>query len=179
MRKVYKILVTGPFDSGKTTFISAISDIEVVSTERGTRVGKRNCDTTVAMDFGRIALKGGYVLHLYGTPGLERFEFMLEILSEGMLGYVVLVDGTRPSAFEQGLYLIESFKKRLDVPLVVGLTRPDRRNCMGVSEAEKRLGRGDLDVIACDARNIVDVKTVLVALLDKVKQQEEAVEGVG
>ena len=174
MKKVYKILVTGPFNSGKTTFISAISDIEVVSTERGTRAGKKRCDTTVAMDFGRIALKGDNVLHLYGTPGLERFDFMLEILLEGVLGCVILVDGTRPSTFGQGLSLVESFERRLDVPCVIGLTRPDRRNCRKINEVERKLGRKDLDVIACDARCIKDVKAVLVFLRDRVKEQEEA-----
>lgn len=179
MRKAHKILVTGPFNSGKTTFISTISDIEVVSTERGTRVGKRRCNTTVAMDFGRITLKGSDVLHLYGTPGLERFDFMFEILSEGVLGCVVLIDVTRPSTFGQGLSLVESFGSRLGVPCIVGLTRVDRKNRGKIIEVERKLGRKDLNVIACDARSIIDVKTVLVALLDKVKEQGEAVQRAG
>ena len=176
-----KIVVTGPFSSGKTELIQSVSEIDVVSTERkiSQEAERIKSQTTVAMDFGRITLKGVDVLYLYGTPGLERFGFMLEILSEGVLGYVVLIDGTKPSTFEQGLSLIESFERRLDAPLVVGLTRVDRKNCRKISELESKLGRKDLDVIACDARNVIDVKTVLIALLDKVKEQEEAVQGVG
>ena len=66
-----KIVVTGPFNSGKTEFISSISEIEVVSTERritdGSRAVKK--ETTVAMDFGRITVDDGLILHLFGTPG--------------------------------------------------------------------------------------------------------------
>ena len=42
------------------------------------------------MDFGRITIDRDLVLYLFGTPGQERFDFMWEILGEGMLGYVVL-----------------------------------------------------------------------------------------
>ena len=105
MGSTYKILVTGPFNSGKTTFIRSISDIEVVSTERDTGVGKKRCRTTVAMDFGRITLRGGNVMYLYGTPGLKRFDFMWEVLSEAVLGYIVLIDGTRPSTHENARFI--------------------------------------------------------------------------
>ena len=33
---------------------------------------------------------GLLVLYLFGTPGQKRFDFMWEILSEGMLGFIVL-----------------------------------------------------------------------------------------
>ncbi|MBN1288937.1 MAG: ATP/GTP-binding protein [Actinobacteria bacterium] len=178
MDRIYKILVAGPFNSGKTTFISSISDIDVVSTERDTGVGKKKCGTTVAMDFGRIALKGGNVMHLYGTPGLKRFDFMWEVLSGGILGYVLLIDGTRPSTHEKARSVLESFEGKLEVPVVVGITRSDRRNCMGPAKAREKLGRSDLEIIPCDARRVQDVKAVLVALLDKVKEQEGTVRRV-
>ena len=42
------------------------------------------------MDFGRITIDHDLVLYLFGTPGQDRFDFMWEILGEGMLGYVLL-----------------------------------------------------------------------------------------
>ena len=47
------------------------------------------------MDFGRITIDRDLVLYLFGTPGQERFDFMWEILGEGMLGYVLLLDASR------------------------------------------------------------------------------------
>ncbi len=80
-----KIVVTGPFASGKTQFIQTISEIDVVATERkisGESERIKNA-TTVAMDFGRITIDEDLILYLFGTPGQRRFNFMWEILSEG------------------------------------------------------------------------------------------------
>ena len=53
-----KMVITGPFSSGKTEFIGTISEIDVVSTERKiTSAAELVKDTTtVAMDFGRITV---------------------------------------------------------------------------------------------------------------------------
>jgi signal recognition particle receptor subunit beta len=81
-----KIVVTGPFNSGKTEFIKTVSEIDVVSTERKITAEQEKIkeSTTVAMDFGRITVDDDLVLYLFGTPGQKRFDFMWEILSEGM-----------------------------------------------------------------------------------------------
>ncbi len=68
--------------------------------------------TTVAMDFGRIGIDSDLVLYLFGTPGQDRFEFMWEVLGEGMLGYVLMLDATardrwrkrRPSSPRSGAW---------------------------------------------------------------------------
>src|SRR5258708_39068489 len=90
---VYKVIVTGPFNSGKTTFISTISDIDVVTTEKKITTEDRGIknETTVAMDYGRVEIDGT-VLHLRGTPGQTRFNFMWEILAPEMKDFIVLVD---------------------------------------------------------------------------------------
>jgi len=77
------------------------------------------------MDFGRITLRDGDVLHLYGTPGQERFDFMWEILSEGMLGYVVLIDGTDQSSLDDGARMIAAFENMSQAPFVIAITRAD------------------------------------------------------
>ena len=86
-----KIVVTGPFNAGKTQFIQSVSEIDVVSTERKISTTERRVKamTTVAMDFGRITVDDDLVLFPFGTPGQKRFDFMWEILSEGMLGFIV------------------------------------------------------------------------------------------
>jgi len=100
-----KIIVTGPFAAGKTQFIKTISEIDVVETEK-VITSKDEKDvkdfTTVAMDFGRITIDKDLVLYLFGTPGQSRFEFMWDILSEGALGVVVLVDSTKGESIIEG-----------------------------------------------------------------------------
>src|ERR671939_1087588 len=118
-----KIVVTGPFAAGKTTLIRTISEITVLSTEKGItdETRSRKTDTTVAMDFGRITIDRDLVLYLFGTPGQDRFDFMWEILGEGMLGYVLLVDANRPDSLNEAIGILAAFRKMAKVPFIVGL----------------------------------------------------------
>jgi small GTP-binding protein len=163
-----KIVVTGPFAAGKTTLIRTISEITVLSTEKGISDDTRSTktDTTVAMDFGRITIDRDLVLYLFGTPGQDRFDFMWEILGEGMLGYVVLVDASRPESLDEAAGIVRAFGKMAHVPFVVGLNRAD-----GLDEDEERRVRDtlaldpDIPVVPCDATDRESVKSVLLALL--------------
>src|SRR4051812_26010101 len=163
-----KIVVTGPFAAGKTTLIRTISEITVLSTEKGItdETRSRKTDTTVAMDFGRITIDRELVLYLFGTPGQDRFDFMWEILGEGMLGYVLLVDAQRPDSVQEAAGILQAFRKMARVPFVVGLNRAD-----GIDEEEERRVRDALDlepdvpVVPCDATDRESVKAVLLALL--------------
>src|SRR5512137_1383721 len=113
-----KMVITGPFSAGKTEFIRTISEIDVVSTERkiSSETERIKEDTTVAMDFGRITVDEDLVLYLFGTPGQRRFDFMWEILSEGMLGFVVMVDSTRPETFREARSILEVFRSYAATP---------------------------------------------------------------
>ena len=80
-----KFVFTGCVGAGKTTAISVISEVPVISTEAKpteTAVIKRKVATTVAMDYGEISLADQTKVYLYGTPGQRRFDFMCHILTE-------------------------------------------------------------------------------------------------
>src|SRR6266540_4347743 len=136
------MVISGAVNAGKTEFIKAISEIEVVSTERratdDTKLIKK--ETTVAMDFGRIAIADDLVLHLFGTPGQKRFDFMWEILSEGMLGLVILVDSTRPETFRETNRIIDFFVSYRDTPYVVAANKQDKPNAWAPDELRLALG---------------------------------------
>jgi uncharacterized protein len=163
-----KIVVTGPFSAGKTTLIRTISEITVLSTEKGItdETRSRKTDTTVAMDFGRITIDRDLVLYLFGTPGQDRFDFMWEILGEGMLGYVLLVDASRQDSLDEAVGILEAFRRMARVPFVVGLNRSE-----GLDEGDEAKVRSVLDldpdvpVVPCDATDRESVKSVLLALL--------------
>jgi len=167
-----KIVVTGPFAAGKTTLIRTISEITVLSTEKditdGTR--SRKAETTVAMDFGRITIDRDLVLYLFGTPGQDRFEFMWEILGEGMLGYVVLVDGAREDSLEEAVGILAAFRTMAArVPFVVAVNRTQGLDPEGEERIRTALALDErVAVVPCDATDRESVKAVLLALLHTV-----------
>jgi len=177
-----KIVVTGPFAAGKTTFIRTISEITVLSTEKevtdSTR--SRKAETTVAMDFGRITIDRDLVLYLFGTPGQERFDFMWEILGEGMLGYVLLVDSSREDSLQESLGILTAFRTMAKVPYVVALNRADGLDPAGEERVRLALSLGeDIPVVPCDATDRESVKAVLLALLHSVVDSLEQPAAVG
>jgi uncharacterized protein len=171
-----KIVVTGPFAAGKTTLIRTISEITVLSTERGITddTRSRKAETTVAMDFGRITIDRDLVLYLFGTPGQERFDFMWEILGEGMLGYVLLVDASRPESFPEALNILGAFRRMARVPFVVALNRTDGLDTRTENDLRDALDLADsVPIVPCDATDKESVKTVLLALLYSVLDEIE------
>jgi uncharacterized protein len=171
--RTVKIVVTGPFDAGKTTYIRTISEITVLSTEKDVSdhdVHGRG-RTTVAMDFGRITVGSDIALYLFGTPGQDRFEFMWDILAEGMLGFVLLVDADREESIAEARHINEHFRALADVPSIVVINKiegHDEDTMIDKVRAELSLDV-DIPVLVADAREREDVKRSLVTFLRTVQ----------
>lgn len=166
-----KVVVTGPFNAGKTTFIKSVSEITVLSTERQiSDVSNEGAgETTVAMDFGRITISDDVVLYLFGTPGQERFSFMWETLSEGMLGFVLLVDSTSDESIADAASMIKFFKEMSDVPFVVAANKVAEDDLEGLRQVRAALDIEDsVPLLPVDARERDSVKAVLLGLLYRI-----------
>ncbi len=175
-----KIIITGPFSSGKTEFIQTVSEIDVVSTERkitseSERIKSR---TTVAMDFGRITVDDELVLYLFGTPGQKRFDFMWEILSEGMLGFVVLIDSVRPETFREARTILDTFRAYAPTPYVVAANKQDLEDAWDVDDLRIAL-RVDpkIKLLPCTATDRESVRNVLLELLYSILEEMDSQPG--
>lgn len=170
----YKIVVTGPFNSGKTVFIKTISDIPVVSTEKRITTEDKGIksETTVAMDYGRTQLDGD-TLYLYGTPGQTRFDFMWEILSSEMNGFIVLVDSTDTPSFPDAAELISLFSSFVDVPHLVVANKTDLEGAARLSEVRRGTKAGsDVTVMPCVATQKSSVRQVLLQMMQLLKKEK-------
>jgi signal recognition particle receptor subunit beta len=121
--KEIKLVFTGSMGAGKTTAISAISEIPVINTDVRTigEDAERKKTTTAAMDYGELTLDDGNKLRLYGTPGQERFQYMWPILIKGALGLIILVDDSNSQSLKDLELFINYFRDHINkIPTVVG-----------------------------------------------------------
>lgn len=163
-----KLVVAGALASGKSEFIKTISETDVVSTERKStdEASLLKKETTVALDFGRIVVGNDLVLHLFGTPGQKRFDFMWEMLSQGMLGLVVLVDSTRPDTFRETSRIIEFFAATRKTPCIVACNKQDLPDAWAPEDIRHSLRLDDaVKIVPCVALDPRQVRNVLLELL--------------
>ncbi len=160
-----KVVVTGPFNVGKTEFVRTVSDIPIVSTEQRITDDLRFTkeETTVAMDYGQVKL-GDDRFHLYGTPGQARFDFMWDILSKEMDAFVVLVDSCDRDTLLAAKGLLRTFHRlcrRRHIPYLVVANKQDKEGAWPVEKVRKSLGLKDIPVLPCVAKDKSSVRHVL------------------
>ena len=127
---VVKLLVTGPFNAGKTTLIGSISQTPVVDTDVATTGDEAatKARTTVAMDFGTYTAtddEGRVDLLMFGTPGQPRFSFMTDVMKGDVDAVISVVDGSDDESHPLAGRAMRALLADLHTPLVVAVNRCD------------------------------------------------------
>lgn len=153
-----KIVVTGPFHSGKSTFIHTLSD---------TAVSVNRLGTTVALDHGHVTIDG-LTADVFGTPGQERFDPVLKIIAGQALGVIVVVDATRPDTFERAKEMMAHTWKQ-GLPIVVAANKQDMPRALPADEVKRRLAPpSHVKVVGCDATDKAASVRVLRELIHQI-----------
>ncbi len=162
--KTYKIVVTGPFNAGKTEFVRNASDIDIVTTERritDTHAIGEKTQTTVAMDYGQARV-GDVLVHLYGTPGQARFDFMWEILAVETDLFILMLDSEDRGSLMDGLQIIRQLRKGARTPYLVVANKQDGRTALSPEEMGRLLKLPEsVPVLPCVAYDKASVREVL------------------
>jgi len=152
-----KILVTGPYNAGKTTVVHSLST-RAVSVQR--------MGTTVALDFGHVDHKG-FSLDLFGTIGQPRFDPILDQLGGEALGVMLVVDSTKPEELPRAMEMMRKARVH-GLPYVVLANKQDLSGAVSSEELRKKMHVPDeipiIEIIATEKKNVTKA---LDALLEK------------
>ncbi len=126
-----KIVFVGNVGSGKTTAVSTISEAPIVGSEaKATEQDAlhRKLTTTVGLEYGVTHIENTK-LHIYGTPGQRRFDFMASIACKGAAGMVVLIDNGHKEPLTELDYFLQFHSDFLkNNPSIIGVTHYDDNN---------------------------------------------------
>jgi uncharacterized protein len=169
--EIMRLVVTGTVGAGKSTFIRSVSEIEVVDTDRiatdETALLKQK--TTVAFDFGRLQFGSAMALHLYGTPGQTRFDFMWDILIRKAHAYILLVAANRPREFRDARRIVNFMKQRSQIPMMIGLTHTDCEGAWDEENVAIALGylhsAGRPPIVIVNPNDSASVATAIISLV--------------
>ena len=170
--EIMNLVVTGTVGAGKTTFIRSVSEIEVVDTDRKATddVANLKQNTTVSMDFGTLQFGDEMALHIYGTPGQTRFDFMWEILIERAHAYVLLIAAHRPSEFHHARRIMNFMNRQAQIPMIIGLTHSDCEGAWSTEDIALALGYQEITqqppIVLVDANDGESVAMSLVTLVE-------------
>ncbi|MCK4937932.1 MAG: GTP-binding protein [Methanosarcinales archaeon] len=156
-----KLLVTGPYNAGKTTFVHAIAE-KAVSVERQ---AFELFPTTVGLDIGHVDYKG-FSADIFGTPGQERFDLLLEPLARESIGTFIVIDSTKPGTFTRAKEMINMCRAEA-IPKVIVANKYDLPNALTPDKIKKRMALWeDVPIIPVCALNNKGVHQALDALFD-------------
>jgi len=153
-----KILVTGPFDAGKSTFVHALST-RAISVDR--------LGTTIAMDHGHVDYKG-FSADIFGTPGQERFDPIIKLLSGESMGVFLVVDSTNPSDFVRAKHMLD-ITKSYGLPYVIIANKQDLPRALRPEEIREQFHLPeDVPVVAVVAKDKKGVYEAFEVLIDRI-----------
>jgi len=173
--KTLKIIVVGPYQAGKSTFIKTAKGIGAVD---GANNAYNDSDvkqlSTVATDFEKILIDQDMMLYLFGMAGQQRFDFMWDLIEDNAHGFIILFDNTRPETFVETRKMIDLVCAKTHAPYIVTGTSNDADLAWQPDDLRKALNLSQqLKLLNCSVEDITSVKKVILELLYEILNKYE------
>ncbi|MBU2560331.1 GTP-binding protein, partial [archaeon] len=153
-----KILVTGPYNAGKSAVVHALST-------KGAAVDRLG--TTVALDQGNIDHKD-FSVDILGTPGQERFDPLLKMLGEEAMGLFLVVDSTKPEELHRAKTMLEVTLAH-GLPFIVLANKQDLPDALSPEEIRERMKIGKevkiLPTVATQEKGVIEAFETLIDMV--------------
>ena len=159
-RKGRKIVVTGPYAAGKSTFVRALCKDSVSIDSDG---------TTVVMDYGQRRYQEVDVA-LFGTPGQSRFNYMIEAIAKGGDGFILIIDSSFPESWPYATAILNEVAKVGKRPCVIAANKQDLPNAWSPEEVKEKRGV-KYPVNGTIAITGENVETALEMLIESIERQ--------
>ena len=149
-----KLLILGSNTCGKTEFIRQFN--------QGSVSGVRS---NQELDFTTIELAANFSLQVFGIALEERLSEIIDKISEGLVGYIFLIDAKREDEIEYTNYVINNLISVHDVPWTIAVT-----NLEGTGKKIPPKLMAGLDLtngkspLTCDVSNKDDVRKVVLSI---------------
>ncbi len=151
-----KILVTGPYNAGKSTAVRTMSESSVSVDRLG---------TTVSLDHGSVK-KRGIKTDVFGTPGQERFDWAMDFLGKSIFGSFLVVDSRNPR-YDRLKDMHDSLEDK-DVPTIVLANFQNKEEALPPETIEEELG---IETIGVDALHGENMDEAIDKLFNKILSQ--------
>ncbi|MDY6770878.1 MAG: GTP-binding protein [Candidatus Nanohaloarchaea archaeon] len=150
---VPKILVTGPYNAGKSTTVKNMSETSVSVDRLG---------TTVALDHGKVERKG-LKADIFGTPGQKRFDWALNFLGRSIFGCFLIVDSRNPD-YERAHEMHRELKAK-GIPTIVLANFQNKEDAIPPETIEEEMG---IETVGVDALHGEGLDESLDELFEKI-----------
>jgi len=152
-----RILVTGPFNAGKSTVVKAVSEKSISIDRMG---------TTVAFDYGNVNITG-IEAEIFGTPGQERFEFIFKIFAREVSGVLLVVDASHPDELSRARQMLDLVGSR--IPYVILANKSDLPGAIAPEEIAHRMNLPDdvpvIPTVATENKGVRDALLILAEMI--------------
>ncbi|MCK5344354.1 MAG: hypothetical protein KAR20_13160, partial [Candidatus Heimdallarchaeota archaeon] len=150
-----KLMILGSNTCGKTDFIRNFN--------QGSHSGVR---TNQDLDFTKIDLASNFYLQVFGIVLDKRLMEIVEKLSEGLLGYIFLIDAEKPDEFEYTSYIINHLTSMFDVPWTIAVTNIDAKDTRLLRKIQSSIRVPDgRNLLICNMTDKEDVRKTILSMV--------------